>query len=132
MSTVSIPKNDMTIKADRPASLGDLERLLRRGADFYCSIPAAVAEAALATWNTGNRRLDELRVQAMRRDMAAARWLSGEVIGFGVFPDSIQIGDGQHRLRAQVLSATEQVYRVRCFKDDEEFERFVITRDSGK
>src|SRR5262249_5443456 len=56
----------------------------------------------------------------------------GETIGFGVFPDSIQLGDGQHRLLAQVASGTEQVYHVRVFTDDTEFAVFVMTRDSGK
>jgi hypothetical protein len=117
---------------ERPDTLVALEALLRRGIDFYCTISPALAEGVLSAWNTSNRRIDEVRVQAMKRDMTAMRWLSGEVIGFGILSEGIQVGDGQHRLRAQVGSGTEQVYRVRCFTDEIEFARFVTTRDSGK
>lgn len=133
-NAVIMQKNqgDSKDPAERPRTLVELEALLRRGSDFYVALSAALADAILSAWNGANRRIDEVRVQALKRDQIAGRWVAGEVIGFGVFADAIQLGDGQHRLRAQVASATEQVYRVRCFTDEAEFARFVTTRDSGK
>lgn len=134
MNMKSMNRSLADIKSDieRPRNLAELEHLLRRGNDFYCAVLPLVAEAVLSAWNGGNRRIDEVRVQALKRDQVAGRWLAGEVIGFGISADSIQLGDGQHRLRAQVASGTEQIYRVRCFADETDFAQFVITRDSGK
>jgi len=117
---------------ERPRNLEALEALLRRGQDFYVMLSASVADAILGSWNTGNRRVDQVRVQALKRDQSAGRWLAGEAIGFGVFAGRIQLGDGQHRLMAQVASGTELVYLVRTFVDEVEFDMFVTTRDSGK
>jgi len=124
--------NKNVVDVEQPQTLADLERLLRRGSDFYAIITQALAEAILAAWNTSNRRIDQIRVQALKRDQASGRFLAGEQIGFGVFPDSVQLGDGQHRLMAQTASNTEQTYHVRIFNDEAEFMVFVATRDSGK
>jgi hypothetical protein len=133
MTKSSVAKNQQEIKPERPTSLMEMERLIRAGVDFHVALTAKLAGEILIAWNTGNRRIDEVRAQAMKRDMAAERWLAGEAIGFGpTDDDGIELGDGQHRLHAQVASNTEQVYHVRVFSDATEFAVFIATRDSGK
>lgn len=117
---------------ERPRTLADFEALLRRDRDFTVSLSAKIVNEALLEWNKSNRPVDQVRVQAYKRDQNDGRWLAGETIGMGVFHDSIQIGDGQHRWLAQVASGTEQVYRIRIFTDETEFALFVVTRDCGK
>lgn len=133
-STAIMNKNGADGKdhAERPRDLNEFEALLRRGRDVYVYITAALASAILAAWNGGNRRLDEIRVQALKRDMSGGRWVDGEPIGLGVFAEGIQLGDGQHRLRAQIASNTDQTYHVRVFTDETEYGVFIATRDSGK
>jgi len=132
MNAAIMNKNATDGKVEQPGTLAALERLLRRGSDFSVLITAGLAKAILDAWNASNRRIDEVRVQSLKRDQAAGRWVPGEPIGFGAFNDSIQLGDGQHRLCAQVASNTDQTYYVRVFTDEVEYGVFVATRDSGK
>ncbi len=116
-----------------PRDLLELEAVLRDGRTLYVVISAKLAEAALAAWNIGNRRYDEVTAQRYRRDMEAGRWLADGEIGFGVFAgEPVQLGDGQHRLGAQVSSGTSQRYNARVFTDHDEFAVFVLTCGGGR
>lgn len=117
-------------------SLAQLEILLRSQESSTplvdVAISAATAKEAIEKWGKGNRPVSDLNVQKYKGDMESHRWRSNSPIGFGVFPDKIQIGDGQHRLIAQDRSSTTQVYCVQAFSDRDEFELFVKTVDGGK
>jgi hypothetical protein len=116
-----------------PASLEELEALLRREKDLHgVTIIAGVAKAILEHWNNGNRRIDQVAVQRYRRDQEAGRWLQDGEIGFGVFADSITLGDGQHRLQTQVITGLAQRYFIRVVGDPGDFGMYVMTRDAGK
>lgn len=118
-----------------PTNLTSMETVLRGvvGTGRVLITPE-VAEQILEHWNAsnGNRRLDEITVQRYRRDMDADRWIPGSVLAFGLFEDGMKLGDGQHRLKAQVVSKTSQEYGVRAFTEPEEFSAFVLTIDAGK
>jgi hypothetical protein len=111
---------------------GMYEALQQVRGDGRVLITAKLADAILTQWNEGNRRRDEIAVQRYRRDMDAGRWLAGSVLAFGLLDDGCRLGDGQHRLAAQVASKTDQEYLVRAFTSREEFAAFVLTIDAGK
>jgi len=117
-------------------SLNQLEHLLRSQETSTpitdVALSAAAAREIIEKWGKGNRPVSDVTVQKYKGDMENNRWRSHSPIGFGVFPDKIQIGDGQHRLIAQDKSSTTQVYSVQAFSDSDEFEVFVKTVDSGK
>lgn len=133
-----LAKTVTEISVPSPATLAELESTLRSlgatnsGAVAQVVIRASVAAEILAAWNEGNRRLDDIAVQRYRRDMQARRWQQGSVVGFGVFESNCAVGDGQHRYAAQVASGTDQVYSVRIFTDQKEFEWYVATIDGGR
>lgn len=122
-------------KSTIPSELSDLEHVLRSAKVQTLTdvtISASVAAEVIEKWGAGNRRLDTLAVRRYQNDMENRKWQAGTTIGFGVFDNQIQIGDGQHRLHAQVKSSTPQSYTVRVFKDAEDFDLFVRTVDGGK
>lgn len=116
-----------------PTTLDELEGILRRGRDVMVAIAPAIAAQLKEKWNEGNRRLDEVTVQRYRRDMESNRWLRDGEIGFGVLADKpTSLGNGQHRMAAQVASGTTQSYHARVFSDPDEFALYVLTVDGGK
>lgn len=79
-------------------------------------VDKAIAEAWLES-NTHNRRLRNIRVDQMARDMKAGKWDdNGETIKFS--RTGVQL-DGQHRLSALIESDTVQVFTVVAGLEDE-------------
>lgn len=111
------------------SAITDLEAKIREGRDFDWTLSWEVAHAILAAWNEGNRPLRELRVQRHRRAMERGKFQAGHVIGFGLLNGQVRVGDGQHRMAAQVITKTSQTYRVRVFASDVEFNLFVMACD---
>jgi hypothetical protein len=117
----------------KPRTMADLEALIRAGHD----VPALIITPALALpileqWNGGNRRRDEVTVQRYRRDMDANRWLAGGEIAFGVVEGAVVLGNGQHRIAAQVAAGVPQQYNARIFSDSDDFEVYVLSCDGGR
>lgn len=79
-------------------------------------VDKVIAEEWLKS-NTHNRRLRNVRVDQMARDMKAGKWDdNGETIKFS--KTGVQL-DGQHRLSAVIESDTVQVFTVVAGLDDE-------------
>jgi hypothetical protein len=119
----------------RPKTIADLETLLRLGQDIArIEITAPIAAQILEKWNDGNRRLDQITVQRYRRDMEASpsKWLADGEIGFGALLEGTELGNGQHRMAAQVASGTTQRYHARVFTDSDQYGVYVLTSDGGR
>lgn len=90
------------------------------------TISPAIASKMLAQSTNKNRPLNELACKRFARDMSEGKWkINGESI---VVDDNGNVIDGQHRLKAVLLSQTKQVFAIVRGVSPDVFD----TIDSGK
>lgn len=76
----------------------------------FVTITPAIAEKMLAQSTNKNRPLNELACKRFARDMSDGKWkMNGESI---VVDDNGNVVDGQHRLKAVIVSQTKQVFAI--------------------
>ena len=119
-----------------PRSADDLRAVLLAEAEVgrgkalaNVSISAAVAAALIQDCNHGNRPVKTPMLNSYTAAMREDRWGDSAII-LGALEDGLRIGDGQHRLKAQVETGTTQTYGVWVYTDQDDFQAAVRRVDA--
>lgn len=98
------------------------------------TITAQLAGELLASCNHGNRPIKGPNLAAYMAAMRDKRWGDSALI-FAIIDGVLRIGDGQHRLRAQLETGTTQSYGMWVYSDPDEFKaavRYVDARGAAR